>query len=152
MEKNMIAKRMTVAPSPKRSARVGLRCKRLLVVGALFMTGCAGVFTPSAMAISDFFWAGNSIPAGSRGVGTYVYLYGAGYTTNHLSNVSDNVCVGAKTNGDGSGGNALPFVCGEVAPGTSMWTPGGYSNYGYPTIINNEGYGIWGNGIRNYRP
>lgn len=84
-------------------------------------------------------------------MGGYKYLYGVGYETNSFSNVSDNVCVGAKTNGDGSGGNALPFTCGEVAPGTAMWTAGGNSNWGYPTIINNEAYNIWGGGLRNYR-
>lgn len=33
-----------------------------------------------------------------------------------------------------------------------MWTAGGSSNWGYPTIINNEAYAVWGSGVRNYRP
>lgn len=47
--------------------------------------------------------------------------------------------------------NALPFTCLEVPAWTLMWTPGGPSNYGYATIINQEGYTIYGDGWQNFR-
>lgn len=125
--------------------------RRAVAIGAAATIGLSGIVAAPATAVIGWWWNA-SITPGDRAVGSYKYMYGVGYATSSASSVSDNVCVGAKTNGDGSGGNAIPFACGEVAPDSAMWTPGGNSNWGYPTIINNESYNIWGTGIWNYRP
>lgn len=132
---------------------VAQRRWRPLALAMLAMVVSSMAFgAATAGAVVDIWWTSGQIAPGGRVVGPYKYHYGVGYTTSIASSVSDNVCVGAKTNADGSGGNAIPFVCGEVAPDTAMWTAGGNSNWGYPTIINNESYIIWGGGLRNYRP
>jgi len=64
-----------------------------------------------------------------------------------------NVCVGAKTNSDGSGGNAIPFRCEWMDQYglNSMWTAGGNSNYGYATVINQNAYELILAGAMRYR-
>ncbi|MDO8209401.1 hypothetical protein [Conexibacter sp. CPCC 206217] len=120
-----------------------------LIVGVALASNVPIVGAERAHAITQYF-GGISVGAGGRFVGPYKYLFGVGYEAPWTETVGDNVCVGAKTNADGSGGNAIPFTCVYVAPNTARWTPGGLSNYGYPTYINQEARGIYGAGLMNW--
>ncbi len=79
----------------------------VLAVGSVSM----GVGVGDAQAYYDVFWNAGAINNGSRVVGSSHYLYGVGWdlpTT--VSGAADEVCIGAKTRSDGSGGNAIPFL------------------------------------------
>jgi hypothetical protein len=114
------------------------------LIGALFLCvalavvpAVKGVGTSDAHAIVDIF-ANGVINNGDRAIGNYVYAYGVGWNKEYdIGGVTDDVCIGAKTRSDGTGGNAIPFLCLGVSVGQTRWTPGGQSNYGYPTAIAN---------------
>jgi hypothetical protein len=124
----------------------------LLLAGAVTVPeGASGIGTSSARA--DLIGFCNIyIGPGGRCVGPYAYLYGVGYTTVYWQTDGNDVCIGAKTNADGSGGNAIPFTCMNVPADQTRWTPGGQSNWGYPTIINQEARNSTGGGSANIRP
>ncbi len=120
-----------------------------IVVGFFGAWSIAAVVTDRAQAYEWQIY-NDGIAPGNRAVGNYYCLYGVGWWAMAFLD-GDDVCMGAKTNADGSGGNALPFLCTYVPPDQKRWTPGGQSNYGYPTIINNEVNYITGMGIANRR-
>lgn len=108
-----------------------------------------------AVAVDDagaYEWTiyNGGLAPGQRGVGGYYYNYGVGWWASSVLD-GDDVCIGAKTRSDGSGGNAIPFLCVNIPPDQKRWTPGGQSNYGYPTVINNEASWVTGMGIANRR-
>jgi hypothetical protein len=126
------------------------------VTMAFLVCGAAGSAVPvtgvePASAVNIGFCNG-LIEPGGRCVGPYAYLYGVGWGTVYWQTSGNNVCLGAKTNADGSGGNALPFTCLHVGADQYRWTPGGSSNWGYPTIINQESWQAYGSGVANIRP
>lgn len=136
-----------------------VRAMLLALLGALALALASAVNdgrilgTGDASATVTRFSDGTSISPGNRIVGPYRYLYGVGYGPwpPEYGTENDYACMGAKTNADGSGGNAIPFTCADVPPGGTTWTPGGQSNYGYPTVINQDSHVIWGISWMNHR-
>lgn len=95
----------------------------------------------------------SGIAANSRCIwGVRKWLYGVGVYNSGFSANDQYVCVGAKTNSDGSGGNALPFRCEHMTHDQTMWTPGGNSNWGWATIINDDPRIFIGGGTVNFQP
>jgi hypothetical protein len=93
-----------------------------------------------------------TIPPNSRCVyGARLWIYGVGFRMDSIYGWDNqNICVGAKTNSDGTGGNALPFRCEVISRGQTIWTAGGNSNWGHGTIINNNAQGQYGqSGLMN---
>lgn len=105
---------------------------RLVIAASLMLLGAVG----SAQAHNISF-TGNSItPANSRTVSPWrTYNYGAGVWGGELFD-GQSACVGAKDNPDGSGGNAIPFLCTTIRLNQSIWTPGGDYGWGWGTLIN----------------
>lgn len=94
----------------------------------------------------------DSVNPSTRCIGLRKYLYGVGGTKWDVGygQQFDTPCIGAKTQSDGSGGNAIPFICPTLTWNEARWTPGGQSNWGYPTIINNSPYWMAVEGDMNY--
>ncbi len=124
-------------------------------VAGMWAVACASlsmcIFGQSAKAdqIYGFCNFGNELQANARCIhGANIWLYGVGVGGGALT-TPGTVCAGAKTNRDGSGGNALPFRCEYIDPQglISFWTPGGSSNWGYATIINRSSHFVWVSGV-----
>ncbi len=120
---------------------------RLVVAIAIF----ALVAADGAQAHNISF-TGNSItPANSRSVSPWrTYNYGAGVWGGELFD-GQSACVGAKDNADGSGGNAIPFLCTTIRLNQSIWTPGGDYGWGYGTLINRMSTPLYAGGMLNIR-
>lgn len=110
------------------------------IVAMLAAVGFAlAAAVPAHSAVTD--WGGLVCPGGTVDPGgrcvwnARKWLHGVGVTNTWLV-LGTETCVGAKTNSDGSGGNALPFRCEVLAANQTIWTPGGNSNWGYATVIN----------------
>lgn len=110
------------------------------VLGAIVVAGMLMlvVAVPAQSVVTPIYCSGGGIiPPQDRCVwNEYKWLHGVGVTNTWLHIPGQEICVGAKTNSDGSGGNALPFRCENLAAHQTIWTPGGSSNWGYATIIN----------------
>lgn len=119
------------------------------LVAVFMMIGIAG--SEAQAQIHAFCGNPSVIPANSRCIDKdRHWLYGVGVSNAGWNGGPIYVCVGAKTNSDGSGGDAIPFRCDYVEVGT-IWTAGGNSKYGWGTIINRNGFGVWAPGVVNYR-
>jgi hypothetical protein len=124
------------------------RLVRLLIVAAACAAVGPAVGTASADQIFGFCNSGYDLQANGRCIsGSYLYLYGVQVGVGPFS-TPGTVCAGAKTNGDGTGGNALPFRCEWVDYNglAGFWTPGGNSNWGYATLINRSAHYVWVSG------
>lgn len=110
----------------------------------------AAVAQPANAAVASFCTSG--ITANTRCISAgRNWLYGVGTYMGDIGPSGAYLCVGAKTNSDGSGGNALPFRCDPVAIGQEIWTAGGNSNYGWATVINDNPFYVGAAGLKNYR-
>ncbi len=127
-----------------------MRPLALLTAAMVTVMLLAAASSASAGIIGPFC---DSVNANSRCVGTSrKYLYGVGGIKWDIGvgQPVDTPCIGAKTLADGSGGNAIPFICPSMTANQTRWTPGGNSNWGYPTIINNSPYWMAVAGTMNY--
>lgn len=113
--------------------------KKVVVAVVAAAAVALGLSAPSQAAVTNFGALicppGTIAPNDRCTWPTRKWLYGVGATNTWLV-LGSETCVGAKTNSDGTGGNALPFRCEVLAANQTIWTPGGNSNWGYATVIN----------------